>query len=128
MAVMVDTTIEEAAQALGPLIRAHAADAERERRLARPVVEALAAAGLLRLNAPRSLGGLEVDPLTLARLVEIVSGFDSAAGWALMAANSLAWWCARLPDEGAEEIYAETPDTFMAASYQPLLRAVEADG
>ena len=44
------------ARELGPIIREHADEAESERRLATPVHEALRAAGLQRMLAPRSLG------------------------------------------------------------------------
>jgi indole-3-acetate monooxygenase len=91
-------------------------------------VDALARAGLLSLCAPTSLGGLEADPVTIARVVEILSGFDSAAGWAMMAANDVAWWVARLPDAGAEEIYAEGPSFFMATAFHPPMKAIEVEG
>lgn len=52
----------EAARKLGPFIREHADEAERERRPSKPVMDAMAEAGLFRMLTPRSLGGLEVDP------------------------------------------------------------------
>ena len=118
----------EAARRLGPLIREHAGDAERNRRLAQPVMDALTAAGLQRMFTPRSLGGLEADPVTCARVVEEVAGFDSAAAWALQAGNTGAWWCARLPESGAAEVFAAGPDAIIAASFQPPQRAVEVPG
>ena len=124
----VDAELVEIARQLGPFIRAHADEAERERRLTKPVLDALAAAGLQRLLTPRTLGGLEVDPLTCARVVEEVAGFDSAAGWALQAGNTGAWWCARLPREGAEEIFAAGHDGLVAGSFSPPHRAVEVPG
>jgi alkylation response protein AidB-like acyl-CoA dehydrogenase len=59
---------------------------------------------------PQSLGGLEVDPLTRALVIEEIAGHDTAAGWTL--ANPLDWayLCARLPDAGAEEIYSRGAD------------------
>ena len=45
-------------------------EAERERRLSRPVLDALYETGLLRMCTPRSLGGLEVDPITRALVTE----------------------------------------------------------
>ncbi|HET9466553.1 MAG TPA: acyl-CoA dehydrogenase family protein, partial [Gemmatimonadales bacterium] len=98
-----------AVRRLGPLIREHAAAAERERRLSRDVMQALAEAGLFRLLLPRSLGGLEVDPVTCSRIVEEVARYDSAAGWALQAGNEGGWWAARLPEEGSSEIYGNNP-------------------
>ena len=79
----IDTTLLEAVRRITPVIRAHREQAEHERRLSTPVVDAMAEAGLWRLGTPRSLGGLEVDPLTCARVVEEVAQADSAVGWAL---------------------------------------------
>lgn len=116
------------ARGLGPLIREHAETAERDRRVAKPVLDALRAAGLQSLFTPRSLGGLEVDPVTCARIVEELAGFDSAAGWALQSGNVNAWWSCRLPDEGAEEIYGTDPSAMVAAAFHPPQQAIEAPG
>lgn len=128
MRLNVDDDLIEVAKGLGPLIGDHAAETERQRRLARPVVEALAGAGLFRMLTPRPLGGLEVDPLTCARVIEEVAGFDSAAGWALMVGNSVDWWCCRLPKEGPEEIYADDPDAVIAAAFHPPMEATRVEG
>jgi alkylation response protein AidB-like acyl-CoA dehydrogenase len=120
-----DDTVIAAARRIGPIIVEHAKTTERERRLARPVVEALRDAGLFRLFTPRALGGLELDPVTFARVVEEVSTFDSAAGWAFQAGNTGAWWTSRLAPEGVTELYADGPDVLMAASFSPPHRAEE---
>ena len=124
MSVTVDHTLIEAAQHIVPVIRDYNDEAERERRLSKPVLEALTQAGLLRMFNPRSLGGLEVDPLTCARVVEEVSAADSVAGWSLF--NPLAWahLCARLPDAGAERSLAGirtpySPDHFIRPCRRP---------
>jgi alkylation response protein AidB-like acyl-CoA dehydrogenase len=111
------------ARALGPVIREHAGAAERERRLARPVIDAMREAGLFRMFTPRSLGGLEMSPVDVARIAEEVGSFDSAAGWALQAGNTGAWWSARLPDQAVAEVFADGPDVIMAASFSPPHRA-----
>jgi alkylation response protein AidB-like acyl-CoA dehydrogenase len=113
------------ARGLGPLVRAHAEQAEQRRRLAPEVIAGLRETGLFRLLLPTSLGGLELDPATCALIVEEVAGFDSAAGWALQAGNEGAWWAARLPTEGAEEIYRDNPSAVMAAAFHPPQQAVE---
>lgn len=117
----------ESVRAIAPTIREHAPEGERNRRLARPVLDALSAAGLFRLLVPRSLGGEEIDPVTFARAVEEVSLHDSSAGWAVMIGNAADWWCCRLPDEGAEEIYAQGPDTIIASVIHPPMLAFPAD-
>jgi alkylation response protein AidB-like acyl-CoA dehydrogenase len=57
-------TLLATARKLGPMIREHADEAERGRRLSPVVIGALKENGLFRLLLPRSLGGLEVDPVT----------------------------------------------------------------
>src|SRR5215467_197727 len=83
MQMHADTTLIEAARRIAPVIREHNQEAERECRLSPPVLAALHEAGLLRMCTPRSLGGLEVDPLTRALVMEEVTAQDSAAGWTL---------------------------------------------
>jgi len=116
------------ARELGPVIREHLEEAEHERRLATPVRDALRAAGFQRMLAPKSLGGLEVDPVTCAQVVEEIAGFDSAAGWALQAPNVNVWWACRLADTGAEEIYGADPSTPVAAAFHPPQLAIEIPG
>ena len=125
--VAVDEGIVAAARDLGPVIANHVETTERDRRLARPVIDALRAAGLFRLFTPRALGGLEIDPVTFARVVEEVATFDSAAGWSFQI-NTGAWWTSRMSREGVAELYADGPDLIMAASFAPPHRAEEAPG
>ena len=117
------------ARRLVPVIREHADGMERQRRVAKPVFEALANAGFQGLFAPRSLKGLEVDPLTAFRVVEQVALADSAAAWALQSGNVNAWWAARFPEEGVEEIYHGNANTVLVgAAFHPPQQAVEVDG
>jgi len=118
----------ERASALESIIREHADVTERERRLARPVLEAMRGAGLFRMFTPRELGGLEADPVTVARVAEEIARFDSAAAWALQAGSSGAWWASHLPDAGVAELFADGPDLMLAASFSPPHRAEEVPG
>jgi hypothetical protein len=101
-----DTSLLDAAREIAPIIRAHSEEAERERRLSQPVLKALRETGLLRMTTPRSLGGLETDPVTRALVAEEIGRHDSAAAWTLENPLDWAFFCCRLPDEGAEEIYS----------------------
>jgi indole-3-acetate monooxygenase len=110
-----------------PVIREHAEDAERDRRLSEAVAEAMRESGLFRLWRPKAFGGLEVDPVTAFRVFEEVSRVDSAAGWNLQLSSAIDPFGAWLPDDGAEEIYGELGTSF-AGSFFPPRRAVEVDG
>jgi alkylation response protein AidB-like acyl-CoA dehydrogenase len=125
--VAADEGIVAVARDVGPIIAKHVDTTERSRRLAPQVVDALRAAGLFRLFTPRPFGGLEIDPVTFARVVEEVSTFDSAAGWAFQV-NTGAWWTSRMSPEGVAELYADGPDLMMAASFAPPHRAEEVPG
>jgi alkylation response protein AidB-like acyl-CoA dehydrogenase len=123
-----DTTLIEAARQIAPVIQEYNEEAERERRLSRPVLAALYEAGLLRMFTPRSLGGLEVDPITRALVIEEIAVHDTAAGWTLV--NPLDWahLCARLPDEGAEEIYSRGANVLIAAQFGRPMTATPVQG
>ena len=123
-----DTSLIDAARRIGPIIREHNEEAERERRLSRPVLDALYETGLLRMFTPRSLGGLEANPITRALVVEEISGHDTAAGWTLENPLDWAYFCARLPDQGAEEIYSRSGDILIAAQYGRPLNATSTEG
>jgi hypothetical protein len=57
-----DTSLIDAARTIGQIIREHNAEAERERRLSRAVLNALYETGLLRMFTPRSLGDWRRTP------------------------------------------------------------------
>src|SRR5262245_65084421 len=84
-----DTSLIDAARQIAPIIGKYSEEAERERRLSQPVLDALRETGLLRMSTPRSLGGLETDPVTRALAVEQVGRHVSAAAWSLD--NPLHW-------------------------------------
>jgi alkylation response protein AidB-like acyl-CoA dehydrogenase len=123
-----DATLIESARRIAQVIREYNQEAERERRLSPAVLAALHEVGLLRMCTPRSLGGLEADPLSRALVIEEISGHDSAAGWTL--ANPLDWayLCARLPDEGAEEIYSRGANIVIAAQFGRPMQAAPVQG
>jgi indole-3-acetate monooxygenase len=113
---------------IAPIIRAHAAEAEAQRCLSRPVVDAMLQAGLYSMARPKAFGGLEVDPLTMFRVIEEVAHHDSAAGWNLQIATATNFHVAWLPEEGAAEILNSHPNTIIAGSFTPGPRAVPVNG
>jgi len=123
-----DTSLIDAAREIAPIIREYSQEAERKRRLSQPVLGALRETGLLRMTTPRSLGGLETDPITRALVVEEVGRHDSAAAWTLENPLDWAFNCCRLPDEGAEEIYSRGADILIAGQFGRPLNATSTDG
>lgn len=70
-----------AARALLPQIRAAADQIEQDGQLPPALVEALAAADLFRAMFPRSLGGSELAPEAVVRIVETLATADGSTGW-----------------------------------------------
>lgn len=119
--------LEKAAN-LGALIGNQTEEEEKNGRLMRSTVNALREAGYYRLFLPKSLGGIEADPVTTAQVVEEISRHNVAAGWSLMVANTAHWWCCRLHEKGVEQIYQNGPDTFLAGAFHPPMKATPVDG
>ena len=118
----------EKAKKIAPVIRKHAAEAERERHLSREVVDAMLELGLHSMTRPRSFGGLETDPVTMFRVVEEIARHDSAAAWNLQLSLGIYPLLAWLPDEGASEILNSHPAAVLGGSFSPTHSAIAVDG
>ncbi len=86
----------------------------------------LVEAGVARLYLPASLGGLEVDPVTCARVTETLALADPAAAWFVMVANSAKLMASAWPEDRVTHLLSD-PDVVIAASGNRPFRAV-ADG
>jgi alkylation response protein AidB-like acyl-CoA dehydrogenase len=125
----VDTTeLLARVDAITPVIAAHRNAAETNGELAAPVVEALKQAELVNLFLPRSLNGLELDPVSCARVVHAVARVDSCAGWFLMVANAARLSAATWPKALVEELWGEDAHTIVAASSNKPMRAQRVEG
>jgi indole-3-acetate monooxygenase len=94
-----EASVVAAANELVPLIRAHQEHAEQLRRQPPEVAEALAAAGLLQMYLPQSMGGPECPPLTAFCAIETLSRADGSTGWCAMIASSLSAFMGWMPAE-----------------------------
>jgi alkylation response protein AidB-like acyl-CoA dehydrogenase len=119
----------EAAAGLAPLIRAHADENERERRLAPAVVDSFHAAGLFRALVPERFGGAGLDGAQAIPLFEEVASADGSSGWNLaIGAGSLSF-AGMLDDDGAIEEILKTPRALAAGSINPMaLRVFPEEG
>jgi alkylation response protein AidB-like acyl-CoA dehydrogenase len=115
----------EAARALGPLIRASAAETDAQRELPRPLFEAMADAGLFQLGLPRAIGGAELDLPSYIRVIEEIGRGDASTGWVTNQVAIFATYAARMPHAAARAIWIDTPRSVVAntpmASAQALV-------
>src|SRR5688572_14404068 len=119
----------QAAAALRPVIRAHHDELEREQRLPKALVEQFHAAGFYRMVRPPALGGLQADPLTYLRVVELLSEGAGSVGWNVCNNNIAQLVSLGLPEEGIQEVFGHGGDTAIAGTaVQGGGRAVPVDG
>ena len=102
------------AMQLAAAVRAAGAEAERLRRTPPELAAAITRAGIYQMYLPRVMGGPELSPLTVFRVVEALSQADGSVGWNAMIANAMALNLARLPAEVGREL-AGTPADYRAA-------------
>src|SRR2546428_3319522 len=108
--------VVQAAATLRSVIRGHLGALERGQGLPKALVEDLHRAGFYSLVMPRELGGLQADPLTYVRVVELLAEGAGSVGWNV-ANNSIGQLVTLgLPDEGVPEIYAPGADPVIAGT------------
>ena len=113
---------------IAPILSQNIDEEERNRRLSPTTINALREAGFWRLFVPKSLGGSESDPLTVAKIVESVARHNTAAAWSMMVANTSAWWFSRLSEKGVEDLFKDGPDTLIAGAFHPPMKATATKG
>ena len=111
----------QAAAALRPVIRRYHEEIEHEQRLPQALVEQLRAAGFSPMVIPRALGGLQADPLTYLRVVELLAEGAGSVGWNLGNGGVGQLVTLGLPDEGVDEIYGKRADTVIAGTAVPAM-------
>jgi alkylation response protein AidB-like acyl-CoA dehydrogenase len=94
------------AEAVRDVILRNATRAESDRTLPPESLHALRDQGFFRMAAPREVGGLAVDPITEAEVIEAIAVHDASAAWTVMigasAVSSLGY---AVPEQGAAEIF-----------------------
>ncbi|MGA3005340.1 MAG: acyl-CoA dehydrogenase family protein [Acetobacteraceae bacterium] len=119
----------QAAAAMQPVIRACHDEIEREQRLPKALVAQMHEAGFYRMVIPRSLGGLQVDPLTYLRVAELLAEAAGSVGWNIANNGVGQLVTLGLPDEGVQEIHGQgTPSVIAGTAVQGGGQAVPVEG
>ena len=111
-----------------PTLRKHSQEAEENRRLSEPVVNAMKEAGLFRMWKPKAYGGLETDPITAFEVFEALARIDSAAGWNIQLTAGLDVILQWFSDEAMDEVFSSEDEVIFAASLHPPGRAIPVKG
>jgi indole-3-acetate monooxygenase len=120
-------SILDAALALGPRIRAAAAEIEAGRHLTADIVAELKQAGVFRMVMPREWGGPELDPIMQLRVIEALARADGSVGWCAMINSDGGYFSAFIDQDAAREIYRDL-DAPTAASLLSAGRALAVAG
>lgn len=121
-----DELLIACARSLRAEVEAASAQMERERSLSPAVLDRLHDARLFRMLLPRSVDGLETDPLTFMQVVETLAGADASTAWCLSQGNGCATAAAWLDAAVARKIFGH-PRAVLAWGPGPA-KAIEADG
>jgi alkylation response protein AidB-like acyl-CoA dehydrogenase len=115
------------AAALVPLLKEGAAAAEKNRRLAPETFDALSAADVFRMTAPKRFGGFEADFLTQCEVLAEVARGCGSASWVATIFSAMSWLVGTLPDEAQQEIF-DSKDPRISGVFSPTGKAVRKDG
>ena len=108
--------VVQAAAAMRPVLRRYAREIENEQRFPPELLAQLHEAGFYRLVRPRTLGGLEADPLTYLRVVELLAEGAGSVGWNLANNGITQLVSLGLPDAGVQELYGSGGDICIAGT------------
>jgi alkylation response protein AidB-like acyl-CoA dehydrogenase len=117
----------KAARRLAPALRARADETERGRRVPLDLVGEMADAGIFRMCVPRAIGGGEVEPGILLRVLETLGEADGSAGWCAMIGATSGLLSGYLPAPAAAEIYGDAR-AIAGGVYAPTGKAVPTTG
>jgi alkylation response protein AidB-like acyl-CoA dehydrogenase len=93
------------ARALAPLLASNADATEQNGELPGPVVTALRDLRFFRLLQPRSVGGLELDPVSYVPIIEEIASHDASTAWCLGQNNGCSMTAAYLEPTVAKDIF-----------------------
>ncbi|MDV3128820.1 acyl-CoA dehydrogenase family protein [Mycobacterium sp. 21AC1] len=113
---------------LAPLIRQHAADGERARRVPEEVITALKQAGAFGIAVPHRYGGTETDLRTMLDVSAAVAEADGGAAWVVALSNINAWVAAQTGGRLVDDFYGTGPDTVIAGVLAPSGQARRVPG
>jgi alkylation response protein AidB-like acyl-CoA dehydrogenase len=115
------------AAAIVPILRAHAAAGDKNRRMAEATVDAMAEAGIFRMQLPVHFGGYECDTKTTAAVGVHLGRGDGSAAFCVSAWWVMTWAISHFPDEVQEEVFAD-PDVRICGTLVPSGTAEVVDG
>lgn len=116
------------ADALRPDLEALSNEIESTRRLPPALLDKLHQARLFRMLLPRSVDGLELDPITFMQVIETIARADGSTAWCLSQAGGCAMAAAYLDLPVAQEVFGRDPHAVLAWGPGPQAKVIAVDG
>lgn len=104
---------------IGPVLREHAAVADRDRVLPRETVAALESADVWRISTLKRYGGHEGGASMLLEVARAVGQYDPAAAWCVVISNGSVMLANRFGDDLLDEVFADGPIKAASIFAQP---------
>lgn len=123
-----DASLIAAAGSLRPLAQAASDDIEQQRRLPGALLDRFHEARLFRMLLPRSVDGLETDPVTFFQVIEQIAAGDASAAWCLCQAGGCAMAAAYVDAPVARRIFGQDPRAVLAWGPGPKVKAIQTEG
>jgi indole-3-acetate monooxygenase len=119
-------TLLSAVITIEPLIKTHASDLRHGPDLPDSIANALGTSGLTSLWVPKSLGGPELSPVGLIRVVEALARLDGSVGWCVGVAATGSRIAGLVPRHVSRSLFSA--HGFTAGSLTPAGTAVRENG
>jgi len=125
--------LQQAVETLLPAIREAAAEIDDQRTLPEWLIQGLADAGVFRMLLGKEQGGLGLNPVTTAGVIETISRANGSAGWVAMILSVTPFWVAAYLEESAvreffgADSHTDTP-VLIGGSQVPHGRAIKTSG
>jgi alkylation response protein AidB-like acyl-CoA dehydrogenase len=100
---------------IGPLLRENAAQADRERRLPQPSIDALEKAGIFAINSPKRYGGFEGGARMLLDVTSAIGAYCVNAAWISVISSVSTMLVLRFPLTVQERIFGGGLSTRMSS-------------
>ena len=113
---------------LQPLLREHAAQGEQDRRVAEDVIQALRAAGVLKIATPKRYGGYETSMRAMLDVSAALGEADGGTAWVATLLNVCAWMTGTFPQQAQDDVWGEDPDALVCGVLAPTAETRKVEG
>ncbi|NQE93058.1 oxidoreductase [Nocardia terpenica] len=118
----------DTARRLVPVLRAHAARNESERRLSGETIAALTDSGMFKLLVPKRFGGYQVPLRNFLDITATLAEGEGAASWLAAVCNSCAWMASLFPERAQHDVFGAGRDVIVSGVTAPTATAVRVYG